>query len=94
MAMIPKFVTKNGTKVYGRPYTKKEEADFYGRSANGPVTIARVLQPASRVVIGGSVAALGANCDKDRVRFAAPAKSTSQRAATLLILTRSTDRLT
>jgi hypothetical protein len=37
--MILKFVTKNGTKVYG--YTKKEEADFYGRNANGPVTIAR-----------------------------------------------------
>jgi hypothetical protein len=23
-----------------RPYTKKEEADFYGRNANGPVTTA------------------------------------------------------
>jgi hypothetical protein len=26
--MILKFVTKNGTKIYGPPYTKKEEADF------------------------------------------------------------------
>jgi hypothetical protein len=39
--MILKFVTKNGTKIYGPPYTKKEEADFYRRNANGPVTIAR-----------------------------------------------------
>ena len=39
--MILKSVTKNSTKVYGRLYTKKEEADFYGRIANGPVTIAR-----------------------------------------------------
>ncbi|HEY1886643.1 MAG TPA: hypothetical protein VGG86_11425 [Roseiarcus sp.] len=41
MAMILKFVTKNGTKVYGPPYTKQEEADFYRHNANGPVTIAR-----------------------------------------------------
>ena len=39
--MILKFVTKNGNKVYGPPCTKKEEADFYSRNANGPVTIAR-----------------------------------------------------
>jgi hypothetical protein len=39
--MILKFVTKNGTKVYGPPYTKQEEADFYRRNANGPLTIAR-----------------------------------------------------
>ena len=39
--MILKFVTKNGTKVYGPPYTKKEEADFYRRNANGPIIIAR-----------------------------------------------------
>jgi len=39
--MILKFVMKNGTKVYGPPYTKQEEADFYRHNANGPVTIAR-----------------------------------------------------
>ena len=42
--MILKFVKKNGTKVYGPPYTKKEEADFCGRNANGPVTFARKSQ--------------------------------------------------
>jgi hypothetical protein len=40
LQMILKFITKNGTKVHGPPYTKKEEADFYGRNANGPVTVA------------------------------------------------------
>ena len=39
--MVLRFVTKEGTKVYGPPYTKEEEADFYSRNANGPVTIAR-----------------------------------------------------
>ena len=39
--MVLKFVTKEGTKVYGPPYTKQEEAEFYSRNANGPVTIAR-----------------------------------------------------
>jgi hypothetical protein len=41
MTMVLRFVTKEGTKVYGPPYTKEEEADFYSRNANGPVTIAR-----------------------------------------------------
>ena len=41
MTMVLRFVTKEGTKVYGPPYTKGEEADFYSRNANGPVTIAR-----------------------------------------------------
>ncbi len=36
MAMILKFVTKDGTKGYGPPYTKKEEAEFYRRNASGP----------------------------------------------------------
>jgi hypothetical protein len=48
MAMILKFVTKNGTKVYGPPYTKKEEADFYSRNANGPVTVARAADCKAR----------------------------------------------
>jgi hypothetical protein len=28
----------------GPPYTKKEEADFYGRNANGPVTSGAVMR--------------------------------------------------
>jgi hypothetical protein len=40
MSMILKYV-KNGIRVHGPPYTKEEEADFYSRNANGPVTIAR-----------------------------------------------------
>jgi hypothetical protein len=39
--MVLKFTTKHGLKVYGPPYTKAEEAEFYSRNANGPVTIAR-----------------------------------------------------
>ena len=39
--MILKFTTKHGLKVYGPPYSKEEEADFYRRNANGPVTVAR-----------------------------------------------------
>ncbi len=39
--MVLKFVTKEGTWVYGPPYTKQEEAEFYSRNANGPVAIAR-----------------------------------------------------
>jgi len=37
--MILKYV-KDGTRVHGPPYTK-QEANFYSRNANGPVTIAR-----------------------------------------------------
>jgi hypothetical protein len=48
MAKILKFVTKNVTKVYGPPYTKKKEADFYGRNANGR-SLSRVeLTPVKR----------------------------------------------
>jgi hypothetical protein len=36
--MVPKYVTKSGLRVHGPPYTKEEEADFYRRDANGPVT--------------------------------------------------------
>jgi hypothetical protein len=36
MTMVLKFVTKESTKVYGPPYTKQEEAEFYSRNANGP----------------------------------------------------------
>jgi hypothetical protein len=39
--MVLKFVTKEGTKVYGPPYAKQEEAEFCSRNANGPVTVAR-----------------------------------------------------
>ena len=39
--MILKFVTKNGSRVHGPPYSKAEEADFYRRNADGPVTVAR-----------------------------------------------------
>jgi hypothetical protein len=40
--MVLKYVTKNGGKVYGPPYTKEEEADFYRRNAGGPVTVVRL----------------------------------------------------
>jgi hypothetical protein len=39
--MVLKFATKEGTGVYGPPSTKAEEADFYRRNADGPVTITR-----------------------------------------------------
>jgi hypothetical protein len=39
--MILKYATKNGGNVYGPSYTQEEEADFYGRNAGGPVTLAR-----------------------------------------------------
>jgi hypothetical protein len=39
--MVLKYVTKSGLRVHGPPYTKAEEADFYRRNANGPVTVAR-----------------------------------------------------
>src|SRR5215475_3182879 len=29
----------NGVKVHGPPYTKAEEADFYRRTGNGPITM-------------------------------------------------------
>jgi hypothetical protein len=32
---------KHGVKVYGPPYTKAEEREFYSRNARGPVTVAR-----------------------------------------------------
>jgi hypothetical protein len=38
--MVLKYVTKNGTKVHGPPYTKEED-DFYRRNGRGPVTVAR-----------------------------------------------------
>jgi hypothetical protein len=41
MTMVLKFVTKKGAKVYGRPYTRQEEAEFYSRNANGPVAVVR-----------------------------------------------------
>jgi hypothetical protein len=39
--MVIKFVTKNGTRVHGPPYTKDEEADFYRRWNTGPLTVYR-----------------------------------------------------
>jgi hypothetical protein len=39
--MVVKFTIKGGTRVHGPPYTKAEEADFYRRNADGPVTVAR-----------------------------------------------------
>jgi hypothetical protein len=30
---------KRGTKIYGPPYSKAEEADFYRRQGGGPVTV-------------------------------------------------------
>jgi hypothetical protein len=44
LQMILKFITKNGTKVHGPPYTKKEEADFYGRNANGHSSSSRNMR--------------------------------------------------
>ena len=37
--MVVKFVTKNGSRIHGPPYTKAEEADFYRRNADGPVRV-------------------------------------------------------
>ena len=38
----------SGTKVYGPPYTKKEEAEFYSRNEKGPVTTTRDLARTAR----------------------------------------------
>jgi hypothetical protein len=39
--MVLKFVTPNGGRVHGPPYTKEEEDDFYRRNGRGPITVAR-----------------------------------------------------
>ena len=39
--MVLKSVTKGGSRIYGPPYTKAEQADLYRRTAGGPVTVAR-----------------------------------------------------
>jgi hypothetical protein len=39
--MVLKFVTKNGVRVHGPPYTKAEEDDFYRRWNSGPLTVYR-----------------------------------------------------
>jgi hypothetical protein len=39
--MVLKYVNKTGSRIYGPPYTKAEEAEFYRRLGGGPVTVAR-----------------------------------------------------
>jgi hypothetical protein len=39
--MVLKYVTKTGSRIYGPPYTKPEEDEFYRRVGRGPVTVAR-----------------------------------------------------
>ena len=39
--MVLKYITEGGSRIYGPPYTKAEQADLYRRTAGGPVTVAR-----------------------------------------------------
>jgi hypothetical protein len=39
--MVVKHVFKSGSRLHGPPYTKAEEAEFYSRTAGGPITVAR-----------------------------------------------------
>jgi hypothetical protein len=43
--MVLKYITPDGARIHGPPYTKAEQADMYRRTAGGPVTVAR---PADR----------------------------------------------
>ncbi len=47
--MVLKYISKDGKlRIHGPPYTKAEEAEFYRRNANGPVTVARGTDPVKR----------------------------------------------
>jgi hypothetical protein len=39
--MVLKYITKDGSRIYGPPYTEAEQDDFYKRVGRGPVTVAR-----------------------------------------------------
>jgi hypothetical protein len=39
--MVLKYISKTGSRIYGPPYTKAEEDEFYRRIGGGPITVAR-----------------------------------------------------
>ena len=39
--MVLKYISNTGNRIYGPPYTKAEEDEFYRRIGGGPVTVAR-----------------------------------------------------
>jgi hypothetical protein len=39
--MVIKYITPEGARIHGPPYTKAEQADMYRRTAGAPVTVAR-----------------------------------------------------
>jgi len=39
--MVLKYISKTGSRIYGSPYTKAEEDEFYRRVGGGPITVAR-----------------------------------------------------
>ena len=39
--MVLKYISMTGSRIYGPPYTKAEEDEFYRRVGRGPVTVAR-----------------------------------------------------
>src|SRR5262249_21722401 len=38
--MVLKYISKTGSRIYGPPYTKAEEDEFYRRVGRGPITVA------------------------------------------------------
>ena len=39
--MVLKYISKICSRIYGPPYTKAEEDEFYRRIGGGPITVAR-----------------------------------------------------
>ena len=47
--MVLKYISKTGSRIYGPPYTKAEEDEFYGRIGLGPITVARLADDRKRL---------------------------------------------
>ena len=49
--MAIKYYTPNGKPVYGPPYTKEEEANFYSRQGVSTMLRAKPVEPAEKPVV-------------------------------------------
>jgi hypothetical protein len=47
--MVLKYISKTGSRIYGPPYTKAEEDEFYRRIGLGPITVARLADDRKRL---------------------------------------------
>lgn len=52
--MVVRYVTKNGSRIMGPPYTEAEQQDFYRRMDGGPWTVLRTAKTPRTVEPGAA----------------------------------------